>query len=319
MTLRIGLLGASRIGPRAILEPAQSRADVAVTCVAARDPDRARAFAQAHGVSAIANDYAELVTRDDVDVVYNGLPPAAHKLWTLRALEAGKGVLCEKPFALNAGEARDMVEAARASGGLLLEAYHYRHHRVMHDAVALMRSGALGRPVSAEAFFDVPIARSETELRWRAELGGGALMDLGCYPLHALRSLLGAEPAVRAASAEFVDGVDASFRAELDFAGVPAAIRSSMVAERPGAALTIVCEQGRLEIINFVAPQIGCRVTVVQDGVERIAPTDGPTTYAAQLDHVTAVWGGEERPLLDGEDAVAQMAAIDAIYAAAGR
>ena len=151
-----------------------------------RDPARAAVFAAEHQIPVAASDYAALLDLPEVDVVYNALPPAMHRDWTIAALERGKAVLCEKPFAMNAAEAEAMAAAARGTGGLLVEAYHYRHHRVMHDAVALMRSGRLGAPVRAEARFEVPIARTETELRWQGRLGGGALMDLGCYPLHAL-------------------------------------------------------------------------------------------------------------------------------------
>lgn len=319
MTLRIGLLGASRIAPRAVIEPALARADVAVTAVAARDRARARAFAEAHGLAAVADDYAALVRREDVDLVYNALPPAAHVEWTVAALEAGKAVLCEKPFAMDAAEAQVMADAARRTGGLLIEAFHYRHHRVMHDAVALVRSGALGRVLRGDGVFEVPIARTATELRWRAELGGGGLMDLGCYPLHALRSLLGVEPVVGSARAIFEDGVDAVLEVELSLGDVPVRLACSMISPAPRVVLTLEGEQGRMSIVNFVAPQIGCRFTLERDGVVEEQPTDGPSTYAAQLDHVARVLAGETAPLLSTDDAVANMRAIDAIYTAAGR
>ena len=319
MTLRIGLLGASKIAPMAIAQPAAERADVRLTAVAARDPARAQAYAAEHGIEHVAGDYAALVQRDDVDLVYNALPPAAHPEWTIAALEAGKAVLCEKPFALDAARAEAMAETAARTGGLLIEAFHYRHHRVMHEALDVVCSGALGRITGADGVFEVPIARTGDELRWRRELGGGALMDLGCYPLHALRTLLGAEPAVRRAEATFEDGVDAGLETELDFAGVPARIACSMVEPTPRAMLSVTGERGRLEIVNFIAPQIGCRFTVERDGAVEVRATEGPSTYAAQLDHVVRAWRGEVAPLLTPADAVANMRAIDAIYAAAGR
>ena len=319
MPLRIGLLGASRIAPRAVVEPAARRGDVHVTAVAARDPAKARAFADEHGVDAVADDYAALVRREDVDLVYNALPPSAHVEWTVAALEAGKAVLCEKPFAMNAGEARVMADAARRTGAFLMEAFHYRHHRVMHEAVGLVRSGALGALAGGHAVFEAPIRRTDTELRWRAPLGGGGLMDLGTYPLHALRTLFGTEPAVRSAQATFEDGVDAVLEASLDFDDVPARIACSMVASSPRVQLTLEGARGRITIVNFVGPQLGCRFTLELDGKVRTLPADGPTTYEAQLDHVLAVIGGMTPPLLTLGDAVAQMTAIDAIYAAAGR
>jgi len=319
MTVRIGLLGASRIAPTAVIAPARGREGVRVTAVAARDAERARAFATEHDIPEVVDSYAALVRREDVDLVYNGLPPAGHLEWTVAALEAGKAVLCEKPFAMSAAQAEAMAEAARRTGGLLIEAFHYRHHRVMHDAVALVRSGTIGRVQRADAVFEAPIPRNDTELRWRRDLGGGGLMDLGTYPVHALRTLLGSEPTVRSAEGTFEDGVDVTLSAELDFAGVPGRIQTGLAAPQRRAELTLVGDAGRLSIVNFIAPQYGCRFTLERDGATETLPTDGPTTYQAQLDHVLAVLGGMTPPLLGLDDAVAQMRAIDAIYAAAGR
>ena len=268
----------------------------------------------------MAEGYADLVRRDDVDVVYNALPPGMHMQWTLAALEAGKPVLCEKPFAMNAGEARRMVDSAAAARLPLLEAFHYRFHRVMREAEALMRAGALGRIKKASASFKVTIAKSPDELRWRRELGGGGLMDLGCYPAHALRTLIGAEPEVVSAEGRFEDGVDVEMAARLQFPdGAAAELACGMVAPAPSATLAIDGERGRLEIQNYLAPQLRCRFTTAIDGVEETRPTDGPATYQAQLSHLADVLEGRAAPMTGGADAVANMTLIDAIYAAAGR
>ena len=319
MTIRIGLLGASRIAPRAVIEPARERTDVILAKVAARDPERAESYAAEHGVAGASPSYADLVADPEIDLIYNGLPASGHAEWTLRALEAGKAVLCEKPFCIDAAEARRMVDAARAAGRPLIEAYHYRFHSVIRRAELLLAEGAIGPVRRASAWFNVPIARSDTELRWIRALGGGGLMDLGCYPLHALRTLLRVEPTVRSAEAEFENGVDARLSARLAFGTVDAEIACSMVAERPEATLRLEGERGALEIVNFVAPQVGCRFTLTRDGQAQDLDVSGPTTYAAQLDHVVEVMAGRAEPLTGGQDAIRQMEAIDAIYAAADR
>jgi predicted dehydrogenase len=316
---RIGLLGASRIAPPAVIVPAAADPDFEVVAVAARDPARARTYTEAHGIPHVADSYADLIARDDVDVIYNALPPAGHASWTIAALEAGKAVLCEKPFCRDAGEARTMVAAAERAGRPLLEAAHYRFHNVILKAREIVESGALGRLKRASAEFNVTIPKTDTELRWSAAQAGGALMDLGFYPLHALRTLIGAEPEVVSAVCEVMDGIDASTHADVAFNGVPATIDCSMTAERFSANLTIEGDNGTLEIRNFIAPQMGCRFTTTIGGETTTHPTDGPTTYAAQLRHLAEVLHGRTTPLVGGADAVANMTAIDAIYRAGGK
>jgi predicted dehydrogenase len=317
---RIGLLGASRIAPTAVIGPARDDPGFEVTAVAARDVARARAYAEEHDIPSVAEDYAALIVRDDVDVIYNALPPAGHAKWTIAALEAGKAVLCEKPFARNAREAASMVAVSRAAGRVLIEAFHYRFHAVMRRAEGLARDGALGLLRSGGAEFVAPIPKTPDELRWRADQGGGALMDLGCYPVHALRTLVGGEPEVLGAAGVFDQGADASMKADLRFPnGVGATMVCSMIVERPAARLWLEGARGRLDIVNFLAPQIGCRFTTMIGGVTEVQPTDGPTTYGAQLTHLHMVLTGDTMPLTGGDDAIANMIAIDAIYLASGR
>jgi len=292
---------------------------VAVTAVAARDKAKAEAFAATHDIAGVADDYDALIHRGDVDVVYVGLPVAGHAEWTIKALEAGKAVLCEKSFCMDAAEAKAMVAAGENAARPLIEAYHYRFHKVLRRAEAIIRSGELGQLTSARASFDVTIAYNPDEIRWRADQGGGALGDLGCYPLHALRTLIGAEPVVLQSRIVEQHGVDASTWAKLGFDGFEAEINCSMIPERREASLTITGERGQMDILNYLAPQIGCRFTVIVDGVTREEPVDGPTTYAAQLEHLVEVMTGRTKALTGGEDAIRMMTAMDAIKAKAER
>ena len=318
MAIRIGILGAAKIAPPVVIKPSRDNPDFEVVAVAARDPERAKAYAAEHKIPVIAKDYDALVRHGDVDLVYNALPPAGHAEWTIAALEAGKNVLCEKPFAMNAVQVARMNAAAARTGRKLVEAFHYRHHAVMKRAIEIARSGELGALQSAEAFFEVPIPHREGELRWTREQGGGALMDLGCYPVHALRSVLGAEPTAVSAACVLEHGVDVSTKTELDFAGVPATLSCSMKPERFGATLRLTGANGSLEILNFVAPQLGCRFTVTIDGKTREELTAGPATYVAQLAELGDVLLRGKAQLITNADSLGNMAAIDAIYAKAG-
>ncbi len=318
MSIRIGILGAAKIAPTAVIKPAAENPDFEVVAIAARDPERAKAYAAEHNIPQVAADYDALVRHADVDLIYNALPPSEHARWSIAALQAKKHVLCEKPFTMNAVQVKPMIEAAARSGRKLVEAFHYRHHNVMKRAVEIVRSGELGDPVRVDAFFSVPIPYREGELRWTREAGGGALMDLGCYPTHALRSIIGREPKVVSASCEMEHGVDVNTKAELDFVGVPSTLTTSMKPERFGATLTYTGARGTLEIRNFVAPQIGCQFTVTVNGQERAEPTEGPATYVAQLAELGDVLLRGKMQLITLTDSLANMTAIDAIYARAG-
>jgi predicted dehydrogenase len=316
--LRVGLLGAAKIAPRSLVAPAQARQDVELVCVAARERARAAQFAKTHGFAETAADYEAVLGRDDVDLVYVALPAAAHARWSIRALEAGKAVLCEKPFAMDAAQAEAMTDAAQRTGRPLLEAFHYRHHPVIGQALEMVRRGDIGVPQRAEAVFSVPIPFRETELRWLPEQGGGALMDLGCYCVHALRLVAAEEPAVTGASSVVRRGVDESTEAVLHFpGGLQARLACSMSPPGLDARLTIQGSDGAIEITNFMAPQIGCRFTVSTEAGRREIPVDPRPTFAWQLDHVVEVVLHGAAPLTGGADAVRTMRAIDAIRAAA--
>ncbi len=318
MTLRIGLLGASRIAPRAIVAPAAAREDVVIAAVAARDLPRAEAYAAEHGIAQAVEGYEALVAREDIDLIYCALPPTGHLEPCLQALEAGKALLVEKPFAMNQGEAAIIAAAAAKAGRPAIEAFHYRFHAMFVRALALVHDGAIGKISSAEGLFEAQIAQGPGALRWNAALGGGATMDLGCYVLHALRTLIGGEPQVLEAQAELVDGVDASLDARLMFPGdVPASFRCSMRSERRDWII-LRGERGELKLERFVSPQNGGRLTLTTAAGVQAEPASGPGSYDAQLAHVVEVLAGRAEPLTGGVDAVANMAGVDALRRAVG-
>lgn len=318
--LRIGILGAARIAPNAVIKPARRRDDVEVVAVASRRAGAAIPYAERHGIPRAVDGYETLIADPDVDLIFNALPPVDHARWSILALEAGKDVLCEKPFAMNAREADVMTDTARRTGRRLIEAYHYRLHPVFQHLVALKVSGALGAITSLEAEFSAEIPFSEGELRHQPALGGGALMDLGCYCVHGLRAIMDSEPSVVQASGTRTPlGVDESMTAELDFAGVPARLATDMAAGTPFVArLNLECERGRVEIDNFVVPHEGHTVMEWLDGSERVHTLAGGTTYDFQLASVVDAIRSGAPHVNEGTDSVATMAAIDAIYDKAG-
>lgn len=309
--MRIGLLGASAIAPNAVVGPAAKRDGVTITAIAARDPKRARIFADRHGIAGVAEDYAALVERDDVDLVYCALPAALHAEWCEAALANGKMVLVEKPYALDAGHARRIAAAECSARRPVIEALHYRFHSQFQRACDLVASGTIGEVVAASATFNATVPYRAGELRWNAACGGGAVRDLGCYPIHALRSLLGCEPIVLEASAEFRDGVDASLSARFAFGSIAATIACSMTAD-PEQSLQLTGSKGRMLLSGFVAPHEGGLLTLTTAAGTITEPATGPTTYEAQLEHVVRVFRDEEAPRTGGADAIANMTVIDA-------
>lgn len=319
--IRIGILGAAKIAPKALIPQAKKRSDCAIVAVAAREVDRARAYAARHGIPEAVESYEALIARPDIDLIYNALPPNRHADLSIAALEAGKHVLCEKPFAMNAQEARRMADAASRTGNHLIEAFHYRFHPMFLDILEKVRSGAIGRLCAMRADFSVKIPYSPDELRHRPDLGGGALMDLGCYPLHWLRTIAGSEPRlVSARIEEGAPGIDLLTEAELEFpGGIPARLRTSMKPDQKTKAfLAIKGSEGLLRATNPLHPSFGNSIFIQRGSDITRYSVSGETTYDYQLDHMLDVIAGRAAPLTGGEDAVANMAMIDAIYEAGG-
>ena len=318
--IRIGVLGAARIVPNALIKPARQVPGVAVAALAARDPQRARRFAARHGIATVHDSYEALIRDPDIDAVYNPLPNGLHGRWTIAALEAGKHVLCEKPFTANAEEAEQVAAVARRTGLVTMEAFHYRYHALMARMLEIIASGELGKIRRIEAWFCVPFLGDD--IRWDLSLAGGALMDGGCYAIHLLRTLAGAEPVVQSATAKLRrPGVDRLVRASLAFPdGRTGAITVSLLSRRlVHMRARVTGDAGVMEVRNPYMPQWSNRLDIsTAAGRRRETAPRQPSSYTAQLQaFVAAVRQGAPFPTTV-DDAIANMRVIDACYAAAG-
>ena len=207
--LRLGLLSTARIN-RAILDAAGHVDAVEVVAVASRDGERARAYAAEHGLERAHGSYEALLGDDVVDAVYISLPNGLHHEWTLRALEAGKHVLVEKPYSRHPGEVEEGWATAERAQLVVMEAFMYRHHPQVATARALVKQGAIGRLRLVTASFSFPLADPEN-VRLVPELDGGALMDVGCYCVSGSRLLAGEPDAVFGHRVLGPTGVDLEF------------------------------------------------------------------------------------------------------------
>ncbi len=315
--LKIGIIGAARVAVYAMVAPAAANPRAEVVGIAARDPVRAKEFAKTHGIARAYASYNALIDDADIDLVYVATPPALHKAVAIKALQAGKHVLVEKPFAADASEARDIIAAAKP-GRHVFEAFHYRHHALWYRLVEIVRGGELGQIKHIEAAFHVPIPKSPEEFRWNAALGGGSLMDLGCYPLQWTRVVTGEEPRIASARMRMVDGVDAETEAELHFpSGAVAQVSCRMDGADLKAILNVDGTRGALRIVNPLAPQMGHLFEITTGGASRTEKFEGPSTFAAQLDAIVATLRDSAPFPLAPDDPIKSMAAIDAVRATA--
>jgi predicted dehydrogenase len=319
-SLRFGILGAAAIAPPALIAPCRTDPDAEVVAVAARDPARARAFAAKHDIPTVHEDYEALLADPAVDAVYVPLPNGLHGAWTVRSLDAGKHVLCEKPFTANATEAAAVAARAAASDRVVMEAFHWRYHPMARRLLEIVRSGEIGAVRRVDAALCFPLLKRD-DIRWRLDLAGGAAMDAGCYPINMVRAVTGLEPEVTSALVRRTSGgVDRFARAELRFPdGATGRVTASMLSSHVLAVrLRVHGTTGEIRARNPLMPKMFGMLSVRTPAGRRRERGWRTTTYAEQLRaFVAAVRRGERFPST-AEDAVANMAVIDALYRAAG-
>jgi predicted dehydrogenase len=314
--LRIGVLGASRIAEQAIVEPAKILGHRLVAC-AARDRTRAEAFAERHGVERVVDTYQGVIDDPEVDVVYNPLANSLHAPWNLAAVRAGKPVLTEKPFAADASEADEVRRAAADVGVTVMEGFHYLFHPVTKRLQQLLGDGTLGNLVHVETVTHMP-APAGGDPRWSPELAGGALMDLGCYGLHAQRlfgAFAGGDPAVVAAEmTRHPSGVDSAFDVGLSFrSGASGSTVGSMTSDAYDFRIRVVGSRGEAMAHNFIKPNSDDRVTIVSDGISTTEHLGTRSSYTYQLEAFAEhVRTGSPLPI-GTDDAVTNMAMIDRV------
>jgi len=318
MAVKWGVISTADIN-RKLLAGAAESAEVEVVAVGSRDLDRARAFADEWGIERAYGSYDDLLADADVEAVYNPLPNTMHVEWSIRALEAGKHVLCEKPMSRHVAEVEAAFDAAERTGRLLSEAFMWRHNPQTRRLEELVAAGAVGelrliRSAFSYALFD------HDNIRLRTDVEGGALMDVGCYCVSGAR-LLGGEPViVSAMQYTGPSGTDWVFTGAMRHPGevISAFDCGTSLAQRD--ELEAIGTEGSL----FLDDPWHCRTPVIEvrrDGeVERIEVTP-EDSYRLELEDLGRAIRDGGSPLLGREDAVGQARAIDALFrsAAEGR
>ncbi len=320
----IGILGAAGISERAIVDPARELDGVRVIAIGARDPERARDAADRLGVPD-AGDYAAVLAHPDVDLVYIPLPSTVQAEWAVRALRAGKHVLCEKPLSANATTAAQIADAADAADRRAFVGFHYRLHGFTRRLIEVLASGVLGDVQRVDFDFSIPhFVVKPGNIRLDGDLGGGSFMDVGCYAVDLIRAVWG-EPTVISAEAVLSTDdprVDLQTDAVLELAGgVPAHIRSSFIGDEQGRmSLRVHGSAATLEATSVIVPQWGAtlRVTAGEELLIDEKAVEGENSYARQLEHVLAALRDGTPSELDAALGVGTMTVVDAVYRAAG-
>jgi D-xylose 1-dehydrogenase (NADP+, D-xylono-1,5-lactone-forming) len=309
-SVRWGLLSTARIN-EAILEGAHQSERTRVVAVASRDQARAEEYAREHGIERAHGSYEALLQDDDVEVVYNSLPNSMHVEWSVRALEAGKHVLCEKPLDRRVEAVERAFDTADRAGRLLMEAFMYRHHPQSKKAAELVGSGAIGELRQLRSLFSFTLT-DDADVRLVPELDGGALMDLGCYCISMQRLLAGEPELVFGRQRRGGRGVDVGFVGVLEFPGEVFGEFHCGFDLPEGNGLEAIGSKGKL----VVPDPVRCRDPHVEVDGERIDVED-VDRYYLQVENFSAAVRGEAEPLLGRADALGQVRAIEALYRSA--
>ncbi len=317
MSIRLGVLSTARIN-ELILPAARACEHLEVVAVASRELPRAQQYAAEHGIERAYGSYDELLKDAELDAVYIPLPNGLHVEWSERALAAGKHVLCEKPLARSRGEAEHAFETAARAGRILAEAFMYRHHPQTVAIKSLLEDGAIGPLRLIRATQSFPIEGAD-DVRLFADLEGGALMDVGCYCVHFARFIAGEPERVYGEQRLNGDGVDLLFSGTMRFAGDILIQFDAGIDVPQRDFLELVGADGTIEVHDPWMSGEGEEPAILihRDGDTERVRTERRDAYRLQLEDFVAAIRGERAPLLDRDDATAQAAAIEALYASA--
>ncbi|WP_247003225.1 Gfo/Idh/MocA family protein [Halosolutus gelatinilyticus] len=317
--MRFGVLSTAGIARKAFL-PAIEPTEHEVTAIASRDPDRARSVADAYGIPEWYDGYDDLLADADVDAVYVPVPNALHARWTKRAADAGLDVLCEKPLAVDADEARDVVDRCAERGVTLMEAFMYRYHPRTERAIALARE-ELDAVRSVTAAFKFPLFDRPDDVRLSPELAGGSLMDVGCYAVSIARQFLGEpERAYAYANDSRGAGVDTELAGVLEYDGASARIACGFDTQEV-QRYRVEADNGWIEVDDAFNGPSDERLELEYeiDGRRAVETFDVVDQYGLEIEAFAASVEEGREPRTGGEETIANMRAIDALSESAER
>ena len=312
-----GILGCAGIAEKAFIPAVRESRNGVLAGIAARDVSRARDWANRFGFLRSHRTYQELVEDPAIDAIYNPLPNDLHAEWSIRAMRAGKHVLCEKPMAMNSPEVRAMIGAAEAGGVLLMEGFMYKFHPQMEKTLALIREGKIGEVLAVHSSFTFHFERDGANYRWFPAMGGGALYDVGCYTLSVARLVFGAEPVSAFAKARVdpATGVDMTPHARLEFPGGRFAHCDSSFEAHFQSRLLAVGTEGTLRLDRaFSAKDFESDIEVVKGDRTEVVRIPQANMFTRMVEHFATVVLEKTPPRYPAGDALDNMHVIDACF-----
>ena len=320
-TITWGILGSAAIARICVIPAIQASRNGRVHAIASRSIDRAQELAAEHNIPHAYDDYEAVLADPAIDAVYIPLPNHLHHPWTLRALAAGKHVLCEKPLALNAAEAQAMADAAQAAQRLRMEGFMYRFHPRSQHIKQLIKAGDIGHLRLIKTAFTFNLSDPDNS-RYRPEMGGGALMDTGCYGVSLARWLLDAEPIAVQAQAIYSDsGVDLTFVGTMHFEGGTLAVAEASLVSALQQTYTIVGSEGVIELPHDAFIPWEKEAVFTRRDVEAESGTlhrlPGADEYRLMAEHFADAVLGHTPLAFDPAESVRNMRVMDALAQAA--
>jgi xylose dehydrogenase (NAD/NADP) len=313
-TLQIGVLGTADIAVSRVIPNLKASEKVRVRAIASRDGNRAREWAEKLGIERHFNSYEGLLSDESAEAVYIPLVNSLHAEWTIRALQSGKHVLCEKPLALTAGEVREMIRKARDKRLVLMEAFMYRYHPRNLAVFDMVRHGEIGRLRAVESAFSYVLEDSSSYLLKR-DLGGGALYDVGCYPVNVSRMLTGTEPVeVYGTLNHAPSKVDMTFVGVMRFPGGVLSSFHVAMDEEPRFWYRAIGDRGLIEVPwAFVSFGRQTHIAIQRGEKGETRSFEGVDEYRLEFEHFADMITGAAEPLYPIEDSLKNMEVIDAL------
>ena len=311
--LRWGLLSTARIN-QALLPPLRASSRNELTAVASRDLERAQAYANERNIPRVFGSYEAMLADPDVDLIYNSLPNSLHAEWTIKAAQAGKHVLCEKPLANTVEEVDAITAAAKKAGVVVMEAFMYRHHPQTLKVKELVESGAIGKLQLIRGSFTFKIS-NEDDVRLNSALGGGSIWDVGCYPISYTRLIVGAEP-VEVFGWQITgqgSGVDETFSGQMRFPNNVHAQFDCGFRTPRRTHLELVGDTGSITLEEPFIPRLNEKILLTNSDEKRVIPIAGEDLYLGEVENMAdAILNGKatRMSLADSRSNVATIEAL---------